>query len=512
MMTSNAVGTLYSQLSPISFSEFTPSRVTRVSNNPYLQEHCPFSSSIVASGVPPNRPRKISSTTPPPTSSNKYVELAFNGTEQTQLSNKDVTVSSTETIEDCYSTIRRYQRPEGSFKPESVLGYTADSLDEEEQEAESKIIRQSLTSTSIHMDRPISFAIAIDENPISIFDIGSPTASTGRVSGGVSQDHLPDDIIASRTSSTTPNTNRQSTEGRSLVSPSSKDESSISIYRNVPVDIPHPLGGHPAAHVNHSRVSAHINDHVPALSSGNTSGNEYYNVVLSDHKVMPSYRRSSSDFSPLDTTCSFSPSGSVFRSNNHHRVPPDGTNGGTNSCSMEDLLHHHHKTIVKPRGSLVHSNSCSTSTPNLPQLLTSASSSSSEESYGRFTVVYLGKMDTDCYTSCIDKCAQKMLDPKSTIPLHTSEVTVDIMSSRIRLMKPTSGMLLVSIPVNDIFTFSQCSKNKRLVGVIVWKRNTIVPVCHLFRCYDQLLSKAFLDSITSVKQDADCLLMEKVCE
>lgn len=480
-----AVGTLYSQLSPISFSEFTPSRVTRVSNNPFLQEHSPFSinNNIVATStaapVPPYNPQRISfhsslptattastTATPVSLSSQKYVQLSFDSTLKPSQSEQ----------EDCYSTIRRYQRPEGSFKPESVLGYTADSLEEEEGDKSSSgavVIRQSG-----HMDRPISFALAIEENPISMFDItgGSPQASNDRSTS------LPPDLP--------PNDDPSSPMVAPDLLVSSMDSS---MYRNITGPVPSPR----------PRMLP-INDPVPHDNNIPLSSIDYYNIPTPSGSGIRDYRRSSSDGPVHHQLSSFT--------DDDIKMPFPLVTGKTNnsmtgnSCSMENLLTDNNNTKQQQKPSLLqHLNS--SSTPNLPRL----ADVSKDEDYGRFTVVYLGKMEIDCYTNCIDKCAKKMLDPKSPVSVHSSEVIVDIMSSRVRLLKPSTGMLLISIPVRDLFASSQCTKNKRLVGVIVWKRNCVEPVCHLFRCSDQQLSNTLLDSLTSVKQDADCLQMGKVC-
>ena len=456
-------GTLYSQISPVSFSEFTPSRETRVSSNPFLQEHCPFSKDKLQ-----NRRKVSREERPNALSQRKYAQLEFS-VEQKPF---------TDSVEDVYSTIRRYKssHAESGFHPESVIGYTTDFLFEEDQDEGDSILSLSYPGPGHHtrriitqspqfsehdtlMDRPISFALAIGENPI-LFD--------GETSVPI-RDDMPSTGMIPQESSNTDNTRLyQNISSSSLISSQSSE---------------------PSSEPDQSTV--------------------YYDTTCRYVVSLPSSPGSPPTplTDPIQPTSlvSYSP---LLLSRSPHRQ---------NCASSMDNLIEPDQAIDSSSPIIINRLRCdSSSTPNLLQ--TSLDTKrfddidrvSLMESYGRYSVSYLGSKDIDSYSNCINECARKMLDPSTKVPLVVDNVNVDIKSEKVRLLQPKSGALLKSISMHNIFMYSQCSKNKRLIGIVVWKQNTLVPICHLFRCIDQHVSNAFMESLSSAKQDIGYRLIEKV--
>ncbi len=445
-----ANGTLYSQINPVSFSEFTPSRLTRVSSNPFLQEHCPFSKLQ-------NRRKANLEERSGALSLRKYAQLEFSEQKTSSISEPPA--------EDLYSTIRRYKssHADSGFDLESVIGYTTDFLFEEEEiEGDSnlsesypgvgghtrRIITQSPLTTDHHdtlMDRPISFALAIGEDPI-LFDGEAP-------------------IIP----------NRHDDNSSTVTSP--QQQSISPLYQNV------------SSSLSPSPVQSELSEQTTVDDTA------YYNRYV--------VSRSSSPSAQLPPTIPIS------------QLPIRQSHKQQCVASMENLLAESNEAIDPPAAPVIINRlRCnSASTPNLLQA-SSEVDLSSIESYGRYSVCYLGSIDNiDSYSNCINDCARKLLDPScNKVPLILDNVTVDVVPEKVRLLQPKSGALLKSISMHDVFMFSQCTKNKRLIGILVWRKNTRLPICHLFRCSDQQVSNGFMESLLLVKQDIDYKLLEKVID
>ncbi len=491
----NSVGTLYSQLNPVSFSEFSPSRVTRVSSNPFLQEHCPFSTQIDLQHRKKGSAERLDEFTALPQKG--YVQLEFSD-------NIQKAEAPAESLDDCYSTIRRYNPANRPWHPHSVIGYTTDSLHDDDSDCSSKFsssypehkITQSLTvgNNDSLMDRPISFALAIGENPIFL--------------DGEEFDFLHDPVRFSRTIS--------------LDEPPSDHGNDANVqYINITSSVP----VSPLIPTDHSPPPLYCN--VPATRDKPRS------------PLSPLCFDTRSPTSPRPPTQSLDSSGSPappppphcsFRLLHHngHSI----TSRPCVTTSMENILTTEERTtrLVSP-ALTAFTKTNSSSTPNLLSVspcnptdtptgpckdsdVTTAdcqtANLTSTENYGYYLVNYLGGRDVDSYLNCINDCAKKILDPKTNNMASLSDdVIVEITLGKIRFLQPKSLVLLKSILMQEVFIFSQCDKNRRIVGVLVWKRSSITPVCHLFRCPDQLVSNALMDALATAKQDIEYEL--KVC-
>ena len=127
---------------------------------------------------------------------------------------------------------------------------------------------------------------------------------------------------------------------------------------------------------------------------------------------------------------------------------------------------------------------------------------------GKYYSSYIGSRELDHYVGCFDECAQQLVDPKA--PVRSMDVVVYVTTEKVRLAPPLFGPLFKSIAVKDILAVGQCTKNKRLVGITVWKLNS-VPVTHLLRCSDHLVSNALVESVNLATQTIDDAILNKVC-
>ena len=464
------VGTLYSQLNPISFSEFSPSRVTRVSSNPFLQEHSPFPSNNHR--LLQNRRKEPHCNRNAALSRRKYIQLEFSNDEH----------GSPESLEDFYSTIRRCNPAVSSlYNPESVIRYTHDSLEEEDESANKfsasypggpRTISQQFHNGDKDeedplMDRPLSFAIAIGENPI-FFD-REEEEEEETVCGG--QSHSQPPLSYPSDFDLYQNFTEQNQRRSSSLSPCHKDSPSddVPFYGNVVSQGTAPL---PATALHHEPATGYIMS--PQICIGSME-----NILQETGPQGPIRKCNSSSTPNLLVQAPSSPS---------------------SDCHTAPIA------VTPPHLSRFDDDSLGSQSALLV-------SSNSSDSYGRYPVTYLGSTDVSSYSNCINECAKKMLDPSKSPVLLSDSITVDITSTKIRFLQPKSGALLKSLSLYDVFFFSQCTKNKRLVGIVIWRKDAKVApaACHLFRCPDQLVSNAFMESLTSAKQDIDCQLLEKVC-
>ena len=126
---------------------------------------------------------------------------------------------------------------------------------------------------------------------------------------------------------------------------------------------------------------------------------------------------------------------------------------------------------------------------------------------GRFLVDYLGSREIDQFTSIVDECAEKMMNSKPSV--RSTQVVAYITTERVRLVPPRAGPLFKSLAVKSILCVNQCSKNRRIIGIVMWKPRT-KPVCHLLRCTDQLISNSFFEAMFHVIQSQEVAVLSKV--
>ncbi len=116
---------------------------------------------------------------------------------------------------------------------------------------------------------------------------------------------------------------------------------------------------------------------------------------------------------------------------------------------------------------------------------------------GSFKADYLGSKDIDSYTKSVNSVAKQLVNSKAV------EVVAHVSSEKVRLAPPGSKTLLFkSFAVRDILSVEICSKNKRIVGVVVWKRGQL-PVSHVLRCPTALLSTGLYEALLYQTQQVD---------
>ena len=57
-------------------------------------------------------------------------------------------------------------------------------------------------------------------------------------------------------------------------------------------------------------------------------------------------------------------------------------------------------------------------------------------------------------------------------PVRANQVVAYVSTERIRLAPPKAGPLFKSFAVQSIMSVAQCHKNKRIVGIVMWKART----------------------------------------
>ena len=127
------------------------------------------------------------------------------------------------------------------------------------------------------------------------------------------------------------------------------------------------------------------------------------------------------------------------------------------------------------------------------------------EDEGRFNADYLGMKDVDMYAKSINSVAKEL-----AMNQRPKEVQVFVTSERVRLAPPNSPTLFRSFMVKDILLVRKCSKNKRIIGVMVWKRKVGVPSCHILRCQDDLVATALYNAVWQQTQKVDEVAFSKV--
>ena len=117
---------------------------------------------------------------------------------------------------------------------------------------------------------------------------------------------------------------------------------------------------------------------------------------------------------------------------------------------------------------------------------------------GSFPADYLGSREIDCYVGCVNTAAKQLVDSKPV------EVIAYVSSKKVRLAPPRNAALLFkSFAMKDILAVEMCTKNKWIVGFVVWKKGQPVPVCHVLRCQTNLVSNSLYDSLLYQTQQVD---------
>ena len=126
------------------------------------------------------------------------------------------------------------------------------------------------------------------------------------------------------------------------------------------------------------------------------------------------------------------------------------------------------------------------------------------EDCGQFPADYLGSKQADCYVDSVNRVAKQLVD------LRAAEVVVYVTSERVRLAPPNNAAVLFkSFAVKDILSVQRCAKNKRIIGVVIWKPRS-VPICHVLRCPDHLVANSLVDAIWLQSQSVDDVTLSKV--
>lgn len=490
-------GTLYAQLSSLSFSDFTPSRVTRISSNPYLQQHDPLLNRcgiIQNQRTPPSRVQlQLTKAL-----KGKYIEVDFSGKRrrsQSAAENVEAVVGQD------YTTIRR---------PHSNLEPFATSEIESYHYAFRPRLRAFGSEDHLNydiMERSSSFSIAVDNNPILFDNLSSSLHQASSQREPTLSSPPPPLQLPPK-----PSKWKRQTEKIPIMTGDSSHQEDTNITDhhyllslNCTDDRSDLTTCSPILSRHHQRASL-----PDSLSSSSLS---------SSPSPPPSHRILATKQSPLlygKRTTKEETHPARLRSISIN-------NPTTNSNSTENLLTFRASPILHSR-KFSEKHVSSSSNPNLSYISSDHHSSNTAlhkhlkhhptlllsdagQEIGHFNVSYLGSREIDRYIGCIDECARQIIDPKSAFKL--TDVVAYVTSEKIRLVPPKFGPLFKSFSVSEIMSVSQCSKNKRLVGIVIWKPKSI-PVCHLFRCSDHLLSNALMESITYVHQNYEETALSKV--
>ncbi len=130
---------------------------------------------------------------------------------------------------------------------------------------------------------------------------------------------------------------------------------------------------------------------------------------------------------------------------------------------------------------------------------------SAGDEHGMYAADYLGSGQTDCYLSSVDHAAKQLVESRPV------EVVIYVTSERVRLAPPNnSALLFKSFAMKDILMVQRCSKNKRIIGIVLWKSCSTVPICHVLRCADHLRANSLYEAIWLQSQSVDDVTLSKV--
>lgn len=436
--------TLYTELSPISFTDIVPSRVTRISTNEYLQEHNLIFSSRF---------------NPRPVSHNKRVALKGNY----------IRVDFSHVKPKSCLLEKRYREA-----GKACWSRAKEHLIDQRKSSSPIIHCESSVSTAgdmeLAIDRPVSFAIAVDENPI-LFDDGR----RGTTNFQTNQAEPP---YAVRTAM------EQSRRLRKI-------QSESTALHTVP-----PLPPKRISEESHFMLALSPTQDAMANTPSSSSSSVFPSLSPSPP---PSWRVVTTNQSPVR----------VSKDQNFTSI-----SGSYNSQSMDDLRYNTSPSHTKPtppprrRRNQSSPNIYSTlHTDNTGKGMSPFLTTDGGEEYGRFLVSYLGSKEVDMFTGAIDECAKLLMETKTLS--RSTQVTAYVAAEKIRLAPPKGGPLFKSFAVRGVLGVGQCTMNRRIVGIIMWKPKT-KPVCHLLRSTDQIISNTLLDALTQVIENLDSEELNKV--
>lgn len=119
---------------------------------------------------------------------------------------------------------------------------------------------------------------------------------------------------------------------------------------------------------------------------------------------------------------------------------------------------------------------------------------------GKFSVDYLGMKATDLYLKSINVVAREL----ATLNQRPREILVYVTSEKVRFAPPNSATLFQSFAIRDILLVRKCSKNRRIVGIVVWKhKKETSPTCHIVRCQDNLVATSLSEALLKQTQKID---------
>lgn len=119
------------------------------------------------------------------------------------------------------------------------------------------------------------------------------------------------------------------------------------------------------------------------------------------------------------------------------------------------------------------------------------------EDCGQYPADYLSCKEVDCYIECVDHVAKHLVDSRPV------EVVAYVTSEKVRLAPPKNAALLFkSFAMKDILSVQKCSKNKRIIGIVVWKPKSL-PACHILRCPDHLVANSLYEATWYQSQSVD---------
>ena len=493
-------GTLYAQLSSLSFSDFTPSRVTRISSNPYLQQHDPLLNRcriIQNQRTPPSRVQLQS----PIALKGKYIQVDFSGKSKRRRS-QSVAENLETVVGQDYTTIRR---PHSNSEP-----FAISEIETYQYEFRPRL-RAFGSEDHLHcdkMERSTSFSIAVDNNPILFDNLSSSLQQTSSqeeltLLSSPSPPLLPPkpskwkkqtEKIPIMTESASLQEDTNFTNHHYLLSLNCTDDRS-ELTTCSPIHSRH----HQRASLPDSLSSSSLSlSPSPPLSHKILTTKQsplLYGKRTLKEESHPARLRSISVNNPTTNHSNSTENLLTFKASpiSHSRKFSESRVSSSSNPNLSNISNEHHSSNTALHKSL----ECH------PTFILSDAG----QEIGHFNVNYMGSREIDRYIGCIDECARQIIDPKS--PFKLTEVVVYVTSEKIRLVPPKFGPLFKSFSVNEIMSVSQCSKNKRLVGVVIWKPKSL-PVCHLFRCSDHLLSNALMESITYVHQNYENTALYKV--
>ena len=120
------------------------------------------------------------------------------------------------------------------------------------------------------------------------------------------------------------------------------------------------------------------------------------------------------------------------------------------------------------------------------------------EESGKFTVDYLGAKEADLYIKSINSITKQLMTEH-----RPREMVMYVSSEKIRLAPPNSATLYKSFSIKDVLWVRKCSKNKHIVGIILWKTRALKPCCHIVRCRDNIMAKTLFDVLWEQTQKVD---------